>query len=219
MMIKKIESNIIASLLTIIFTVFCPALVQADEVEEISYQDLVNQLSAKKNSYRNPVTDPLDSIQIHAGLGLITSANKASTPNGSATRFQNGFQLSLGIDLFSQDWAAEAALRNFGQATTGTETRSLREFDLKMMNRGPFIGATNYRLGAGLGTRYLKVTDGRNDVSIDDSTPTGILFGGIDAFVNKNISMGVEAGFRTSMVNDTADKGAMDMMVRFDTYF
>jgi hypothetical protein len=125
----------------------------------------------------------------------------------------------VGIDLFSPEWAAEAALRNFGQANSGSETRSLREFDLKMMNRGALGDKTGYRLGAGLGTRYLKLSDDISGASVNDSTPTALIFGGFDAFASKNLSLGLETGFRTAMVNNTADRGAMDVMIRLDTYF
>lgn len=207
--------------LLLAFTLACPTLVlAAGEVEEVSYEDLVNQLNRKKQSIKqSSAHDPFDALKIHAGLGLITSANQVSTTSGGGTRYQNGFQLSVGIDLFSPEWAAEAALRNFGQANSGSETRSLREFDLKMMNRGPLSSGIGYRLGAGLGTRYLKIEDGAQNISVNDSTATGIIFGGFEAFASKSMSLGIETGFRTALMNNTADKGALDMMIRLDTYF
>lgn len=193
-------------------------LAQAAEYEEVSYDDLVNQINKRKNSVVRSANDPLDSLKIHAGLGLLTSANNVNTGRGTDTlKYQNGFQLSLGIDLFSNKWASEAALRNFGQARSGTETRSLREFDLKFMHRDMMSTGAGFRLGAGLGTRYLKIDDG--DVHIDDSTPTALLFGGLDVYASKSVSVGIESGFRTSMVNQTSDKGALDLTIRLDTYF
>lgn len=190
----------------------------AADYEEVSYDDLVNQINKRKNSVVRNANDPLDSIKIHAGLGLLTSANNVNTGRGSDTiKYQNGFQLSLGIDLFSPQWAAETTLRNFGQAKSGSETRSLREFDLKLMHRDMMSSSSGYRFGAGIGTRYLKVDD--IDVNIDDSTPTALIFGGLDIYAAKNFSVGAEAGFRTSMVNQTADRGALDLTIRLDTYF
>jgi hypothetical protein len=190
----------------------------AADYQEVSYDDLVNQISQRKNSVVSNANDPFDSIKLHAGLGLLSSVNNVNTGRGGDTlKYQNGFQLSLGIDLFSPQWAAELALRNLGQAKSGTETRSLREFDMKFMHRDLISSNMGYRLGAGLGTRYLKISD--TDTSIDDSTPTALLFGGLDMYATKNFSVGVESGFRTSMVNQTADKGALDIMLRMDTYF
>ncbi|MEZ0391539.1 MAG: hypothetical protein ACAH59_04945 [Pseudobdellovibrionaceae bacterium] len=199
---------------------FASTLVQAAEYEEVSYDDLVNQLNKRKTSVQRGSNDPLDDIQLHAGFGLITSANNVNTGGGRDTlKYQNGFQMSLGIDLFSPSWTSELALRNFGQAKSGTETRSLREFDLKFMNRNHLSEGAGYRIGAGIGNRYLKIDDEYNDVSIDDSTPIAVFFGGLDAFVSKNLSLGIETGIRTSMINSTADRSALDLTIRLDTYF
>jgi hypothetical protein len=193
-------------------------LAQAADYEEVSYDDLVNQINKRKNSVVRDANDPLDNIKLHAGVGLLTSANNINTGQGSDTlKYQNGFQLSLGIDLFSPEWAAETALRNFGQAKSGSETRSLREFDLKLMHRHMLSSSSGFRLGAGIGTRYLKIDD--VNVNIDDTTPTALIFGGLDIYAAKNFSVGIESGFRTSMVNQTSDRGSLDLTVRLDTYF
>ncbi len=203
------------ALVTVLFSTMVQA---ADDYEEVSYDDLVQQIHQKKNNVVRNANDPLDALKIHAGVGLLTSANNVNTGRGSDTmKYQNGFQLSLGIDLFSPEWASEMALRNFGQARSGSETRSLREFDLKLMRRDHISSSTGFRAGAGIGTRFLKIND--VDVNIDDSTPTAMIFGGLDIYAAKNFSVGAEAGFRTSMVNQTADKGALDLTIRLDTYF
>jgi hypothetical protein len=196
-------------------------LVQAatPDFEEVSYDDLVNQLNRKKTSITENANDPLDAMKIHAGFGLITSANSVNVQGKDSFKYQNGFQISLGIDLFSANWAAETALRNFGQAFSGTETRSLREFDLKLMRRDLISSTMGYRMGAGIGTRYLKIDDSAQNLSINDSTPASLFFAGLDAYLSKNMSLGIEAGLRSSMVNQTADKNAADLTVRLDSYF
>lgn len=191
----------------------------SSEYEEISYDDLVNQLHQKKSSLIENAHDPLDSNILHAGFGLITSANSVNIRGDNTIKYQNGFQLSLGIDLFSPQWAAEAALRNFGQAHSGTESRTLREFDLKLMHRDLLSANTGYRLGAGIGNRYLKINDEVNGISVEDNTPTSIFFAGFDFIANKNMSVGIETGLRMSMINSTTDRNAADMMLRLDTYF
>lgn len=193
----------------------------AKDYEEVSYEDLVQQINQRKSSVIENANDPLDQIKLHAGLGLISSANNINVgkKGHDDTKYQNGFQLTLGIDLFSPHWAAETALRNFGQAISGSESRSLREFDLKLMRRDSLSSSAGYRLGAGVGNRYLKVDDSINGLSINDNTPTAVLFGGVEAYLQKNLSLGIEAGLRSSMINQTADKGAFDMTIRMDTYF
>lgn len=204
--------------LALIAVTLFSTLVQAAEYEEVSYDDLVNQLHQKKSSVRKGGNlDSLDNNRIHAGFGLVTTANSVNINGSDSTKYQNGFQISLGIDLFSPEWAAEGALRNFGQANSGSESRSLREFDLKFMRRDALTAGAGYRLGAGVGSRYMKISD--ENVSIEDNTPTAVLFGGIDMFAAKSLTIGMEAGLRTAMVTNTADKNAFDLMLRLDTYF
>lgn len=214
-MMKKSSQFLLSALL--LASTFVQA---ATEYEEVSYEDLVNRLNQRKTSVIQNANDPLDQIKLHAGFGLISSANNIKADNSrNDIRYQNGFQLSLGIDLFSPDWVAETALRNFGQVQSGTESRSLREFDLKFMNRGAFSSGSYYRLGTGIGNRYLRLEDAARGISISENTPTALFFGGIDAFVQKNLSLGVEAGLRTSMTTETVDKNSFDLTLRLDTYF
>ncbi len=189
------------------------------EFEEVSYDDLVTQLNRKKVSINENAHDPLDEIKMHAGFGIITSANSVSVQGKDSFKYQNGFQISLGIDLFSPNWSAETALLNFGQANSGSESRSLREFDLKVLHRDLLSPTTGYRLGGGLGTRFLKMEDASQNISVNDTTPVALFFGGLDAFINKNFSIGAEAGWRSAMVNQTTDKNAVDLTVRLDTSF
>jgi len=213
----KLQKGFLISILLLAST-----LVQAagKEYEEVSYDDLVNQLNKKKSSVIRGANDPFDDIQLHAGFGLITSANSVNTGGArDVLKYQNGFQLSLGIDLFSPNWTAETAIRNFGQARSGTETRSLREFDLKFMHRDSIKDKLGFRLGTGIGNRYLIIDDAENNIAINDNTPTALFFGGLDVFASKKLSIGIEAGLRTSMINQTADKSAADITVRMDTYF
>ena len=110
MNIKKLfQKRLFLSATTILFALMAlsPTLVlAAGEPQEVSYDDLVNELNRKKSTFRsNAEASPFDTIKIHAGLGLITSANDISAGSSSGTKYQNGFQLSLGIDLFSPEWA------------------------------------------------------------------------------------------------------------------
>ena len=89
----------------------------ANEYEELSYEDLVEQISRKKQKViRQTETNPLDDIQLHAGIGLITALNTMSVGDRSFARTMQGFEISMGIDLFSRFWTSEAVLRTFGSS-------------------------------------------------------------------------------------------------------
>ena len=207
-------------LLTIALALF-GTKVLAEEYEEVSYDDLVNQISHRKSQLnsRQETSANFDNLMIHAGLGLVTTATSINYQGSNNLKYQNGFQLSMGIDLFSESWATEGVIRNFGQSTSGSEIRSLRELDLKILYRGTPANRVGLRAGAGLGTRYFKLSDSANGITIDDTTPTALAFAGFDIYLSKGVSIGIETGLRSAMVSSTTDKNSMDTTLRLDTYF
>jgi hypothetical protein len=195
--------------------------VWADEYEEVTYDDLINQIGRSKSqlSSQQENTAGFDSLQIHAGFGLVTTATTINYQGTNNLKYQNGFQISMGIDLFSNNWATEGVIRNFGQVTSGTETRSLRELDLKIVFRSTPEHRLGLRAGAGMGTRYFKLSDEFNGVLINDTTPTALAFAGFDIYASKNMSFGIETGIRSAMVASTTDKNSVDATFRLDTFF
>ena len=191
----------------------------ADGFEEVTYEDLLTQLSQKKSLLQSNNNSPFDKIMFHAGFGLITSAATVKIDGREQNKYQNGFQISLGVDLFSDVWAAEGVIRNFGTSYSGSETRSLREFDLKVLYRNRLNAESGLRYGAGLGTRYFKITDDASGLAINDATPVTTLFGGMDTYLSKSLSLGVEVGARAAMITRTIDKNSIDVTLRLDTYF
>lgn len=198
-----------------------PAKVLAEEYEEVSYDDLVHQINQRKSqiSSRQESSANFEDLLIHAGFGLVTTATSISYQGNSNLKYQNGFELSMGIDLFSENWATEGVIRNFGQSTSGSEVRSLRELDLKILYRKLPTNKVGFRFGAGLGTRYFKLSDAANGANIDDTTPTALAFGGVDVYLSRNVSLGLETGLRSAMVSSTTDKNSIDTTIHLNTYF
>lgn len=193
--------------------------VYANEYEEVTYEELLNELSAQKNTVQRSLYSPFDSIMIHTGIGITMAANQIRVDNQDIYRNQNGFQLSMGIDLFSPYWSAEGSIRNFGTSRTSTESRSIREFDLKVVNRNILDAKFGYRLGMGIGHRTSKYSDSRKGIYLNENTPTTVFFGGVDNYINKNLSLGFEAGLRSAMVGSTSEKNSFDITLRLDTYY
>jgi hypothetical protein len=212
----------ILSLLLIIST---PIKVQAYDDEDVSYDQLVNRLSQRKSSIIQNQSHPLDDIQIHAGVAYTLSQLNLELGNRSTSRQMTGFQLSFGIDLFSPNWIAEGAIRNFGTHNLANETRSFRELDLKVLyHSNPAISTTgstvysnDYTFGTGISTRYLKYHDSQYD--INTTTPGFILLSGINGHFNKYLNAGAEISYRTSLITDSPDRGSFDLLFKMDSNF
>ena len=215
--IKKYHKILLGSFM--IFSLFTSMKAfSIEEVEELTYDDLVEQISRKKEKALKSQYDNTNHLRINAGFALLGAFTTASTNDSSySSKYHNGFQFSVGTELGNDQWASEMALRSFSESRVGTESRSLQELDLKVLHKNHFNKNSGYRLGAGLGTRFLKIDDLKTHTN--ETNPTAIMFGGVDIFASHSMSVGVESGYRSPMVNSSADKGGLDFALRMDAYF
>jgi hypothetical protein len=210
---RKIFSIVLA------LTLSCSSLWASDEYEEVSYDQLLDRLSRKKSGLQRSNYDPFESLKMHAGIGLITSAQQVEIRDSNTYRYQNGFELNFGIDLFSPHWESEVNIRNFGTTESGSESRNIREYALKVLHKNTLADKTGYRFGAGLGTRLLRLNDDRQGLAINDSTSIFVVSGGLDFYVSPVVSLGLELGTRQALISRTNDKSSIDASFRFDTRF
>lgn len=192
----------------------------AQEYEEQSYDDLVRQLqSSKRRAEFTSSPNAFDELSLHAGLGLVSATNQLQIGDTRGDRTLSGFQISLGIDLFSPYWLSEVILRNFGTTEHHGEIRSLREVDLRVSYRALLSQGLGYRLGAGLGTRYFSFNNESRGIALRSETPCWLISGSLESYVSRNLSLGVELGLRSAFIRRSFDQSAIDVMVRLDTFF
>lgn len=217
----QISKSIQFVLITLsLFTV--PTFVQAankyDGYEEVSYDDLLNELNAKKSSFERKQKDTsLENVRLHAGVGYANSFSNISAQRKNFNRHANGIQLSLGMDLFSPNWYSEGIFRNYGLTTSGSEELTLREFDLKMGYTNKLESIWSYTLSTGLSNRFLKFSDPTQNIDVDVTTPSMVVSTGFKAQVHNNISLGAELSARTALIDNTADKNSFDFAFRINT--
>lgn len=215
-------SKMIKTVLMAILLSSLPTLVQAEGKDapgytEVTYDDLLTELSAKKTTLARESRSPFDSVMIHAGLGYISSFANFQANNETMSRFETGLQLSLGIDLFSPNWYSEGVFRNFGVSSQGTETINLKEFDLKVGYKAPVSNLWSYTLGTGLSNRFLTISDPARGIDVNSTTPSLMISGGFYANPNKNIAIGIESNAHAALISRTADKSSFDFALRVIT--
>ena len=189
---------------------------------DVGYDSIVKELS-KSRAKTGPLSHPLENIKFHGGVGFVSSFVFVE-PLGqeSASGFMRGFQASLGIDLFSKKWSAETAIRSFGTTELEEEFQAnLQEFDLKVVYRTPISQLFDFRLGGGLAARYLEITLRRDGVIQTEkfTTPSSVFLTGLDAVVSDTVTIGAEVAYRSSMIDETADRKAIDASLRVDAHF
>ncbi|MGZ3774841.1 MAG: hypothetical protein ACXVCY_12085 [Pseudobdellovibrionaceae bacterium] len=212
---------VLVTLSLILFSPFWSTLVQAadhrGDYEEVSYDDLLNELNAKKSRLAQKETSSFDEIRLHAGIGYANSFTNIATQNQYFTRHATGIQLAVGMDLFSPNWYSEGIFKNYGVTTYGSEEMSLREFDLKLGYTNKLQSIWNYSISSGLSNRFLHFKDFSKNIDIDSTTPSLIVSTGFSAQVLKNVSLGTEVSVHSAIISQTADKNSFDFAFRLTT--
>ena len=199
-----------------------PAFSEVDS-SYLGYDQIVNNLSRSTSRIPQDGYDPLESIQMHTGLGFATSYVSIDAPRAKInSAFLKGVQLSFGIDLFSPIWAAEGSMRSFGVETLEDKSEvSLKEFDLRLLFKRKFTPSFGMKVGAGMAARYLNFNyyKGTQFIRIKETTPSSLFSGSIEAFITPSLSVGGEVVYRSALIGDTIDKRALDTNIRVDAHF
>ncbi|MGE5086734.1 MAG: hypothetical protein ACM3MG_10570 [Bacillota bacterium] len=186
------------------------------DYEEVSYEDLVGELSHKKDiltQSQNSANAP----KTHIGIGYANSFSNIAANGQNFNRYSSGVQLSYGMDMGSPRWYTEGIFRNYGSNSNGTEDFSLRDLELKAGYTNIIQNIWNYSLSTGLSTRFMKFSDSSRNINVDETTPSLVVSSGIFAQIHRNVSIGAEVSARTAMTNKPADKDSFDFAFRLNT--
>lgn len=187
----------------------------------VGYEGIVRELS-RLDSQTVRVDDPLEEIKIHAGAGIANAfINFRDMNNDRTSVSQPGFQLSLGIDLFSPNWAAESSVRNFTEKESSGPSVSLQEYDLKFLYKNRLTRKMGARLGTGVAARFLKLEQtlaGKTTTAVE-KTASGIAFFGLEGFMNEKMSVGADFSYRPSLVESSREQSSVDLTMRVEAHF
>jgi hypothetical protein len=188
---------------------------QARDYEEVTYEDLIDQISSHKKALENKSrgTNPFDEVKIHGDFGYVNSFSDIDLGSRKVQRYQNGIQISIGVDLFSENWFGETSYRNFGLSNNGTEELILKEIDLKFGYKSTWKGPWSYKIQGGLANRYLTLNDPGKSIHIDDNSPMIMGAAGLRLHMNKVISLGFDLSARSALLSNTADRSSIDFTV------
>lgn len=213
---------------TVFAFTLCLSFVQASSIgafasdDYSSYDDIVKELKASEvaTSAQIPSESAFESIRIHAGTGLVSTHANLKTPGRlPETASMNGFEVFMGIDLFSRNWIAEGAARSFNpEAFAGTKI-ALREFDLKIIHRDSISRMMFWRGGLGVAARYITFDQKLQGINDSYTTPATIFLLGLGAQFSSNLSLGADLNYRTALITDTIEKSAIDGNLRLTGTF
>ncbi len=214
----KTKKKIISLCLLATFTSTSFAATDEDE-SSMGFDSIVKDLSSNTSSIAplSPGSDPFDYVMIHFGVGLVNSYISYESNVGPVSGIHQGFQATLGIDLFSKNWQAEGAVRTFGEAEINNTRASLHEFDLKIIYTFTSHSSLEPFMGAGVAARYLDVTEGGKVSKF--TTPSSIINIGTAYKLSDGIAIAGEVSYRKPFVDETAERSAVDLALRLNTNF
>ncbi|QDK37412.1 hypothetical protein [Bdellovibrio sp. NC01] len=186
------------------------------DYEEVSYDDLLNELSSKKTKLQQE-NNTAGTPRLHVGIGYANSFSNISTNGEKFSRHATGIQLNAGTDLISPEWYAEGIFRNYGSNSNGSEDFSLRELEGKIGYTNLLQNVWHYTISTGVSNRFMTFKDNTRGINVDESTPALVISTGAYAQVHRNLSIGAEISGRTAMVNKTADQNSFDFAFRLNT--
>ena len=214
----------LATLISLSYSSGAARAAAGEDPEVMGYDSIVNQLN--RESERSSVSrakataasapDALDSIWFHGGVGISTFMESVTFDDGSSIFIgQKGISVSGGIDLFSSNWIAEGTMRNFGETEDSPIHVALKEFDLKVIYHDTLARHLGFHAGGGLSARYMTIRR-PGEATLDYTTPSSVITGGIDYFLGDRVTVGLEAAARNSMISETIDRASYDATLRVD---
>ncbi len=200
------------------FTAKADALYAEDSYQEVTYEDLLKEISGqKKQVLRQTSISPLDDVKIHMGLGMMSSITHFSLQAQHYERFQNGMSIALGIDLFSDQWFAESIFKNYGLTTQGFENLTLRELDLLLGYKRNIDSNIGYFVKSGLSNRYLNFSNLTKNISHDENSPHLILSTGLNLNLTPHMGLSFDISGQSALVQSTSLKNAVEFAFRLNT--
>ena len=199
----------------------------SSQTEDImDYESIVRELSKSSGTSRTSVysPDPLAAVRFHVGVGFTNSLSSIedSERGISLQAPLKGVAARFGIDLLSTEWRAEAGITTY-ESYDDKDTSSkidLKEFDLSVVGITPVSRLWSYKIGMGLSARYLNLVQADAETQeIEYTTPAMSIQTGVIANVGPKFSISTDLHYRKSLIQETADKTALDFMVRLDGHF
>lgn len=209
--------------LTLATNMFCSESIA--EENWFGYDAIVDELSQQTRSKapKTKLSSEQPDILFHAGIGLTSSyVGLDQGATGAQGSFGRGFEVNLGIDLFTPRWIAEGSVRNyrFDQINQQNELR-LIEFDLKLIHTDFLSKNIKYRLGGGLSARYLDFRRNQGDSRGEQqfNSPASILMVGFSTDLAPGLTLGSDLSYRQTLVSENIENSSVALGLRLDTHF
>jgi hypothetical protein len=183
--------------------------------QEVTYDELVNELNTKKSTVEFKKKVPTN--EIHLGVGYVHSFTQLNVNRSNTERSQNGLQLSASMNLDSPNLYAEGVFRSFSGSTINQEDLQVLQMDGRLGYINTIAVPWKFNIFAGFSGRLVQANNSTQNYSVNEFTPSFTTGLGTMADIHKNIRLGFEVGGRTSILGKNTDKNSVDFALRLET--
>jgi hypothetical protein len=158
-----------------------------------------------------------DEVRIHLGVSLLQSYQTLTvSPGHEIEGGIRGFQLGLGIDLFSPHWIAQGLLVNYPTASIEDSTLSSSAFELRLLYDYPVLVGVTLHGGAGIGNRFYSVKSPVNEGSFNSGAVSFVA--GVEYWPTGEISGGIDLSHHMPMASGQ-DPSSYDLAIQISGHF
>jgi hypothetical protein len=202
------------NLILIIITLLSTQITRAATSGSLDYDGYTstNRASVEED------TNIFDETRFHGGVGLLQSYQDVNVGNGKRERGGiRGFELNVGVDLFSPSWIAQGILTFLPENALGESSLSSNAFELRIIYEKPIFYGVTLHGGVGLANRFYDIkTKGLPDHTFYSGASVLVL--GADYWPSGDVSAGVEVSNHLPIANGD-DPTSVDMGIKLSGHF
>jgi hypothetical protein len=202
-----------------ISTLVLPFQLKADTgYRELTYEDLVQELSEKKSQVEQ-YNQRAQATKSWMSFGFVTGMAGLNLNGQSSTKYQNGFHVGLAKEMGTANTLFDSHVTYFAPQSNGVERRSLMEVAGKFAYRPRISPQAGLRSGLGMALRNWNISNSSQNLQKNDLTPHFLVYTGMEYFPSQTISLGFDASIRTAIDNSNIDRNGVELALKMNSAF
>jgi hypothetical protein len=144
---------------------------------EMTYEDLVQELSAKKKQTPEETTQALGFEKIQAIFGYSFSSMDFNLPSGGSSFTLNGIDVRANGKLINSNWELEGGFKNFGKVSSGSKSAETRILTTALKNQGALNTKLQYVAGVSSSLHFISAKDlqkSKNEIDLSLNVTAGL---------------------------------------------
>ena len=144
---------------------------------EMTYEDLVQELSAKKKHATDTPSAAMGFEKIQAIFGYSFSSMDLNLPSGASSFNFNGIDVRANGQLANSSWQIEGGLKNYARISNGEKSAEARILTTALKNQGYLNSNLQYVVGIAGSFHWINARDlmkTKNELDLSANVAVGV---------------------------------------------